>query len=922
MGCGAGLGGSCRWARFSRNAQKKKKRRRPRGALRPPAVANPWCDRVTGDHRKVTSPVVYLNNFRTPFSSSMKRSAATSVDAAVLGETTADRKRRLARERQRRHRQKLRREHPSDPATTPVPRPPPIPRVVQPPAKTDRRPPQHPHPQPQSVRRSNRLPQPSNPPHAHQEPSHVDPANHANFRRAIELARAQARVQAQHVHQHPQQQQAPSVHQTPEDAVAAARLKSSQKERAAPDPTTLQHRQLHTQQSQVRAAQQQQDTPSAGPRHRHLQTHTGDQQRQHLQLKQRQQQQHQGQQQQTPKHPQQPQQQQQQRQSQQQQQQQQQRAQRQHQQQLHQLHREQQRQQQQQRQYSDNLFTQAQAQPTFGSASGFTAGTQPLNASQANAQATLHGEQQAFSFSSQGFSTRTANVNPVASPTRFVADAQRQYFQQQNVPLRSTAYQGLGSQIQQRSEQRASVLDDPADAAAAAAGLTALPDAVNRMHTAEASPVKSTPAGVLGLPNAQGARYPAAIGANTTANLQHTQPGQLPAQSQQQQHQGQAPHASVAGDSLSRNPNESAEDRKRRLARDRQRRRRQRLKGEREGKTEADSSPRSSDPNSRLLAGGGTIPASSVGMGGHAMQAHGQGQIQGSGVAAHFEPGSLGPNAGMQSGLQQLHVPGVAGGQEDLVNGASRGGFSAHTLGVGGVSGSLGSGAVVGNVDRIGGNDGEVKEVPVPFETAEDRKRRLARDRQRKRRSRLKEQKKKTIEPDGKSPTSSQTLKNARDNTGGRLVENAEQRLPPELDRRAMGQDGTGDAARIPLGAPGSAVFGGRPDVGQSLGFGDQGRGLRGNSSMADGTGLNFGTGNHALNLQMPVGNIGSGVHSHPLMDWSQGFDSENSARFAVDSAVLAFRSHLSNLSPNGRTYVLQQGLMILSSSEEAGRIF
>lgn len=278
----------------------------------------------------------------------------------------------------------------------------------------------------------------------------------------------------------------------------------------------------------------------------------------------------------------------------------------------------------------------------------------------------------------------------------------------------------------------------------------------------------------------------------------------------------------------------------------------------------------------------------------------------------------------MQSGLQPLHVSGVGGGQDELVNGPNRGGFSAHTLGVSGVGGSHGSGAVVGNVDipRMGGNDAEVKEVPVQYETTEERKRRLARDRQRKRRSRLKEQKKKSMEQEGKSPTSSQALKHVRDNAGGRLVEGGDQRMPAELDRRGMGADGSGDAGRIPIGSPASAVFGGRADVGQSLGFGDQGRGLRGNPAMTDGMGINFGTGNHALNLHMQVGNIGSGVHSHTLMDWSQGFDSEASARFAVEGAVSAFRSQLTNLSPNGRTYVLQHGLMMLSGSEDANRLF
>lgn len=566
---------------------------------------------------------------------------------------------------------------------------------------------------------------------------------------------------------------------------------------------------------------------------------------------------------------------------------------------------EQQRQKQslQQRQYGHDLLMHQQSGfvPQSHGFSASAAAQQPATAS----QAVQHHNEQGF-----GFSSQTANSS---AQTQYVTEAQRQYLQELSMPARSFArITAQQQQQQQRTRQRANVLDEAADAAA---GLTALPGAVNGMHTGLASSAAGQPSNsasptALGMAGAQGARYANVVNATAAASLQ-------------QQHA--SVRVSPQLETYGQNPNETGEERKRRLARERQRRRRRRLKGEIDGKSEGDDIQRPSEPSARHMATGAGLANATLALPAQGMQSHGQGQM-GSAVATQFESGALGTNSAMQAGLQPLHVTGVSASQDDLNNAAAnRGGFSAHTLGVGGATGPLTSSGVVANMDlqRMASTDAEVKEMPVQRETAEMRKRRLARDRQRRRRNRLKRSKL-GLEPIEKSPTSSQGLKHGGDGSTGRLVENADQRVASDLDRRAMVTEGGGDSERMPIGSPGSTVFGGRADVGQSLGFTDQGRGMRGNASMADGMGINFTAGSNGLNLQMQVGNIGSGVQSSGggLMHWSQGFDSETSARFAVEGAVSAFRAQLSNLNPTGRTYVLQQGMMMLSGSDDAARIF
>lgn len=578
---------------------------------------------------------------------------------------------------------------------------------------------------------------------------------------------------------------------------------------------------------------------------------------------------------------------------------------RQHQHRLQAQHNEQQRQKQrqlQQRQYGHQLLMHQQEAFVpqthgFSAAAAAAAAQQPATAS----QAVQHHNEQGFGFSSQ-------TVNSGAQ-TQYVTEAQRQYLQELSNPARFARITAQQQQ-QQRTRQRTNVVLD--EAADAAAGLTALPGAVNGMHTGLTSsgagqPSNSASPTALGMTGAQGARYANAVTASAAAGLQQ-HPGAL---------------VSPQMDTYAQNPNETGEERKRRLARERQRRRRRRLKGEGDGKPDADDMQRSGESGARHLAGGAGLANVTLALPAQGMQSHGQGQM-GSGVAPQFEPGALASNSAIQAGLQPLHVSGVSASQDDLHSAAAnRGGFSAHTLGVGGATGPMTSGGVVANMDlqRMPSNDAEVKEVPLQRETAEMRKRRLARDRQRRRRNKLKRSKL-GLDPIEKSPTSSQGLKHGGDGSAGRLVENADQRMASDLDRRPMVTEGGGDSERMPIGSPGSTVFGGRGDVGQSLGFTDQGRGMRGNASMADGMGMNFTAGSNGLNLQMQVGNIGSGVQSSGggLMHWSQGFDSEASARFAVESAVSAFRAQLVNVSQNGRTYVLQQGIMLLSGSEDASR--
>lgn len=452
----------------------------------------------------------------------------------------------------------------------------------------------------------------------------------------------------------------------------------------------------------------------------------------------------------------------------------------------------------------------------------------------------------------------------------------------------------------------------------AAAGLTALPAAVNGMHESLASTANVVPnstANGLAVPrDTHTARLAQSASIASAGLSQQTSPTQLQV----------SRDASGTEDPFVQNVVESSEERKRRLARERQRRRRKRLKKNNGGtvKGELDAIQRTADEAPRNGAGGTTGVVTStldlplhVRGGDGGIHGHAPGQI-GSNLPSQFEGVNLTSGHHVQTSLQPLQV---GGAQEELTAAAAasaRGSaFNAHTLGVGNVNAS----PPVSSVGLVGHqNTGELQRMVTNSEEKrgreqyhnEDsgtRKRRLARDRQRRRRDRLRLKKSGGNDRIDKSPSNSQTMKNAVDGSSGRLMDG-------EL----------GEADRMPLGSGNSGVFGGRGDVAaQTLSFGDQGRGMRGGGPMGDGTvagmGISFVT-NGGLNLpNMHVGAMG-GSGPHNVLHWSHAFESESSARFAVDSAVSAFRAQIAGRNINARNYVIQQGILTLSGTEDASR--
>lgn len=470
----------------------------------------------------------------------------------------------------------------------------------------------------------------------------------------------------------------------------------------------------------------------------------------------------------------------------------------------------------------------------------------------------------------------------------------------------------MHSASQQRNDQQSHSLAAAADAAA---GLTALPSAVNGMHGGLAgmglsvtgpSGSNASPTG-LGMTAAQATRFAAASA---------TQHG--------------SPEADVGNDTMvdtyAHDPNETPEERKRRLARERQRRRRKRLKEDPEaakdtipGLTRTDGTAQDDPSPATVLAKSSMVTqvrGSDNGLHGHTQVQMGAGQ---------FESGTIGAGHQVNSALHPIQVTGVGTGHDEIGNAVTnRAGFSAQTIGPTGVSTGIPSSSVgllvpprSLDLQRFPTSAPEVREVPVQNETPEQRKRRLARDRQRRRRSRLKRDKL-GLETVHKSPSSSQGRKAGADSTPGRMTDNVDQRISAELDRPVMASEGLGDSERMPIGSPGSAVF--RAEVAPSLSFGDQQR-TRASGSVGDGgvpnMGMNFGAGTSLGNLQVQVSGLAGGTQSQGGMHWSQAFDSEPSARYAVENAVSAFRAQMASLNPSCRAYVLQQGVMMLSSGSD-----
>lgn len=557
-------------------------------------------------------------------------------------------------------------------------------------------------------------------------------------------------------------------------------------------------------------------------------------------------------------------------------------------------------QQQQQRQYNHNFLMHQHSSAFVSHSHGFASASQPQQSPRPHPS----------NESPMGFSSQTIGAS---SQPHFVTEAQHRYLQDHGMSLTMQNRTYLRHRQQHRTSQPSAVMvEAPQDTSV---GLTALPTAVNGIHTALAAPTSSipgpSPAGpshpALSMTGTVAARFDNAVTAAAAA------PGSV-----QMQQTGVRPTADggteAALDTYAHNPLETAEERKRRLARERQRRRRKRLKGETDGKAtgmegaERTSSEANRDPH--------TLNGGSLGMNSQGLQTHGQEAVG----PTQFE-GGLSGGHGMQGALQPVHVA-VGATQEELASVATaRGGFSAHQLGVGGSSGlgaSSGIGVGLGQhmeiQQRIGsgsgdGNVGKDDGEDYSNENAEQRKRRLARDRQRRRRSRLKRSRLTAgLDKEGGGESA---MKNVGETSAGRVMEGAGVSVGGELDRRAMGGEGITEGDRVAMGPPGGGVFSGR-DVGQ-LGFGE--RGMRVVESV-HGMGLNYG-GNESGSGNGSVVNL-NGVAG--LMHWSQAFESESSARFHVESAVSAFRDQVANLRPDSRLYVLQHGILRLLGLDESCR--
>lgn len=380
-------------------------------------------------------------------------------------------------------------------------------------------------------------------------------------------------------------------------------------------------------------------------------------------------------------------------------------------------------------------------------------------------------------------------------------------------------------------------------------------------------------------------------------------------------------------DPYTHNHVETPEERKRRLARERQRRRRKRLKQDSvpdPAKVEAGTAHRTEQEMTRdALAGSGGV-ANAIDIPMHVRGPESNMQPPSSaGMHAgipNFESPNLASSHPLSGGVHALQV---AGAQEDLGGPASsRGGFSTHNLGVPAPNSATPATGVLGQpsveeLHRLHSHSEEkVSRAQYP-EDPETRKRRLARDRQRRRRERLKSRKLGVAYPINANV---HDLKNGGSATA-KLSEGVDQRANSDSERRVIASEGLGEADRIPLGSAGSTVFGTRADVAQSLAFGDQGRSLRG-PSVSDGTvsGIPMGipTGSMMNVSSVPANAVTLQLQN--FVHWSQGFESEASAKFAVDNAIAALQRQLPNNNPGARSYIIQQSIVTLLGTDDACR--
>lgn len=381
-------------------------------------------------------------------------------------------------------------------------------------------------------------------------------------------------------------------------------------------------------------------------------------------------------------------------------------------------------------------------------------------------------------------------------------------------------------------------------------------------------------------------------------------------------------------------PNETAEERKRRLARERQRRRRKRLKLDPHGigskaPVSASSQPVEDDSQRDTPA-----PAQSaqIDMAMHIRAtADNPVHIQTAAIQHTLQPPF--ESANLASTHHTSFNPGTAT-QDDIAvpSATGRAPYNLQSINVGSATPPSASVALTSShraaaeLARLSlPYEDRAVRTPDPNEDPDARKRRLARDRQRRRRMRLRSKKMEEDAEEKAQGNPSQPLKF----TGVAAQAKAEpidgNRTHSELDRRGVPSENIADSVRMPLGTAASSVFGTRSEVAPNLSFEQQNRGVRnGNASntgfqeaVPAGMTINFGT-NGALSMNgLPVYGL---VSDQNLMHWSQAFESESAARFAVESAVGAFRAQLPTANPNARMYVVQHAIALIAGSDDVSR--
>lgn len=303
--------------------------------------------------------------------------------------------------------------------------------------------------------------------------------------------------------------------------------------------------------------------------------------------------------------------------------------------------------------------------------------------------------------------------------------------------------------------------------------------------------------------------------------------------------------------------------------------------------------------------------------------------------------GLVNGGVGMRGGLAgtSMNGGGIVGGV-DAVTGrmVMNSGTSAVSMGLGSASCGIASGnglrvnpgitvgltgmELNGNENAAGrGDTGEnnVAKEDYSDETPDQRKRRLARDRQRRRRQRLKKDKlrQEALENnrrtgiggnsgDGKNDGAEQV---GGEGTNGRLLDGIESLNRGDLDRRMMGNEvSAGDGERLGGGSNGSVVLSGR-DVG-GMNFGEKGVSGMG---LGNGYGGNNGGGGNGGE------DVGLGVSNNGILHWSHGFESEDAAQFAVKSCWNALHNEIGNHGGGSRKrYIMQQIIMGLTSGVAA----